>query len=153
MFSSIPNNAHLRRNSQAITKMNNMCNSQQCNQQVTNNLKTSVKKTHGKWYEVLKEKKTYKTQSQQREKINLQNRYTPLTQDENISTNSVEAKESIPKPPPIFVYGVVSLPQMIQKLKNIVEIEQYTTRKHGQQYNQDKLHHSRYIQKASEIYE
>jgi hypothetical protein len=52
----------------------------------------------------------------------------PLTQDENLGTDSDWAKKSIPKPPPIFVYGVVNLPQMIQKLKNIVKMEQYTTR-------------------------
>ena len=76
----------------------------------------------------VKRKKTYKTLSQQCENVNLRNRYAPLTRDENLSTNSVEAKKSIPKPPPIFVYGVLNLPQMIHKLQNIVEIEQYTTR-------------------------
>ena len=76
----------------------------------------------------VKRKKTYKTQTQQRENVNLQKRYNPLTKDENLSTNSVEAKMSIAKPHPTFVYGVVNLPQIIQYLQNIVEIEQYTTR-------------------------
>jgi hypothetical protein len=82
------------------------------------------------WQEVrsVKRKKLYKPQTQQRENVTLQNRYTPLTHDENLGANGVEAKKSIPKPPPIFVYGVVNLPQMIQKLQNIVETEQYTTR-------------------------
>jgi hypothetical protein len=33
-----------------------------------------------------------------------------------------------PKPPPIFVYGVVNLPEIIKKLQVIVEQDQYTTR-------------------------
>jgi hypothetical protein len=78
--------------------------------------------TENPWQVVrsVKRKKTYEPQTQQRENVKLQNRYTPLTHDENLDGNSVEAKKSIPKPPPTFVYGVVNLPQMIQKLQNIV---------------------------------
>lgn len=76
----------------------------------------------------VKRKKTSTTQTLQHENVNLQNRYTPLAQEENLATNIDEATKSIPKPPPIFVYGVVNFPQMIQKIHNIIEAGQYTTR-------------------------
>ena len=82
------------------------------------------------WQEVrsVKRKKMYKPQTQQSENIQLHNRYIPLTQDTKLDANSVATQKNTPKPPPIFVYGVVDLPQMIQKLQNIAEMEQYTTR-------------------------
>ena len=82
------------------------------------------------WQEVrsVKRKKMYKPQTQQSENIQLHNRYIPLTQDKKLDANSAAIQKNIPKPPPIFVYGVVDLPQMIQKLQSIAEMEQYTTR-------------------------
>jgi len=82
------------------------------------------------WQEVrsVKRKNIYKPQTQQRETIKLQNRYNPLPLDDKTGSESVETQNNLPKPPPIFVYGVVDVPQMILKLQDIVEMEQYTTR-------------------------
>ena len=82
------------------------------------------------WQEVrsVKRKKAYKPQTQQRENIKLQNRYNPLPHDDKSGATSVETPNTIPKPPPIFVYGVVYFPKMILKLQDMVEMEKYTTR-------------------------
>ena len=76
------------------------------------------------WQEVrnVKRKKIYKPQTHQRETITLQNSYNPLPLDDKSGAENVETQNTLPKPPPIFVYGVVDLPQMILKLQDIVEM-------------------------------
>lgn len=61
--------------------------------------------------------------------VTLSNKYSLLTnpQENNSNTNPIELDKT-PKPPPIFVYGVMNLPQMKQKLAEVAEEEQYVTK-------------------------
>lgn len=59
--------------------------------------------------------------------ITLSNRFSQLTEEEAATSNK-QANNKNPKPPPIFVYGVINFQEMIKKLSEIVEIEQYTTK-------------------------
>jgi hypothetical protein len=59
--------------------------------------------------------------------IPLANRYQVLTDPRNDDANSGAAEIKAAKPPPIFVYGVTSLPDMQNRLNELLDGEQYTT--------------------------
>jgi hypothetical protein len=54
------------------------------------------------------------------------NRYNPLPNEESASQDKPENK--IPKPPPVFIYGVTNYNDMENKLTEIIEQEQYSTK-------------------------
>ena len=62
------------------------------------------------------------------------NRYQVLTNNtqdesgENAGTTSETIPKPHPKPPPIFVYDVVNYPKMVEQLKEIAEVEHYSTK-------------------------
>ncbi|VEN54315.1 unnamed protein product, partial [Callosobruchus maculatus] len=58
--------------------------------------------------------------------VPINNRFSPLTTEDDHSQNNTAKK--IPRPPPIFVYGVINFPEMIKKLSEIVAEEQYITK-------------------------
>jgi hypothetical protein len=51
-----------------------------------------------------------------------------LSQVEDRDTNKSKPEEKPQKPPSIFVYGVVNLPEMLKNFQDIVELDEYTTR-------------------------
>lgn len=84
----------------------------------------------GKWYEVLKGRQYIRYH-----KIPLAqilNQITDIlllaieTNEYSINVNPNSVK--IPKPPPIFVHGVISYDEMVKQIKNIAEDEQYFTK-------------------------
>jgi len=56
------------------------------------------------------------------------NRFHALTVTRNDDANTGIAFQKAAKPPPIFVYGVTSLPEMQKKFNEFLDEEQYTTR-------------------------
>jgi hypothetical protein len=60
--------------------------------------------------------------------ITLTNKYSQLDieDDERISIKENEYK--IPKPPPVFVYGVINFQDMVLNLNSIAQTEEYTTK-------------------------
>jgi arsenate reductase-like glutaredoxin family protein len=76
----------------------------------------------------VKRRKTFTNDITKEEVINLSNRYTMLTTDNEDPTHTTQHTETIPKPPPIFVYGVVNYQEMKTHLQAITVDEQYTTR-------------------------
>ena len=77
-----------------------------------------------------KRKKIYRTHHRTPEtKIETNNRYGLLTNETNedsIDGNSSATK--IQKPPPIFVHGVINYGEMIKRIRDIAEDEQYCTK-------------------------
>ena len=80
-------------------------------------------------------KKQYKRRTQQIQNntpentIETYNRYGLLTNETNL--NSAEVNPSSTrnhKPPPIFIHGVINCGEMINRIRNIAEDEQYTTK-------------------------
>ena len=61
--------------------------------------------------------------------ISLHNKYSALELNTK-EPASVEVPQipAIPKPPPIFVYGITNFPDMVRSLRNIVDDDQYTTK-------------------------
>lgn len=62
------------------------------------------------------------------ENDNVNNRFTVLTEPNAEVTQDIQAENKIPKPPPIYIYGVANYDEMIKKLSEILDIEQYKTR-------------------------
>jgi hypothetical protein len=62
----------------------------------------------------IKRRKTFSNQNQVRGNLNLNNRYSSLPQDEDMDTNTTRTEENSSKPPPIFIYSVVNLPEMLK---------------------------------------
>ena len=60
--------------------------------------------------------------------IPLDNRYHVLTDSRNDDANTGTAELKVAKPPPIFVYGVTSLPEMQKRLNEFLDEEQHTTK-------------------------
>jgi hypothetical protein len=61
--------------------------------------------------------------------IAITNKYSQLNVEEADENNTTKPKENkIPRPPPIFVYGVTNYKDMVHTLSTIVEQEQYTTK-------------------------
>jgi hypothetical protein len=58
--------------------------------------------------------------------ITISNRFNSLLQDEGANQTNPENK--IPKPPLIFIYGILNYNEMVNKLTEIVEQEQYSTK-------------------------
>jgi hypothetical protein len=73
------------------------------------------------------EHKTYEGKSTSHN-ITLTNKYSQLDIEDEESTTTKETENKIPKPPPIFVYGVIDYQDMIHNLSSIVKIEQYSTK-------------------------
>jgi hypothetical protein len=44
------------------------------------------------------------------------------------SDSQTDPGYSIPTPPPIFIYGVVNYNEMVNKLREVIEQEQYSTK-------------------------
>jgi hypothetical protein len=55
-------------------------------------------------------KKKLSNQKQEQGNLTLTNKYSSLSQEEDIVTDMNKPEIITPKPPPIFVYGVVNLP-------------------------------------------
>lgn len=62
------------------------------------------------------------------ENIKLSNRFDALPEPMEENTHETTTENKIPKPPPIFIYGVTNYEQMVDKLSEILEEEQYTTK-------------------------
>lgn len=57
------------------------------------------------------------------------NKFSPLTQEEIVDATKINENENkTPKPPPIYVYGVINYGEMIGQLGTIAESTQYTTK-------------------------
>lgn len=76
----------------------------------------------------IKRKKTTSHKNPANEII-VNNRFDCLSND-NVETseNNTRSVEKIPKPPPIFVYGVVNYTSMVQAVRDILTDEQYVTK-------------------------
>jgi hypothetical protein len=76
----------------------------------------------------VKNTKRRKVNQPESQNITLTNKYSQLAveDDGNITIQATENK--IPKPPPIFVYGVTNYQEMVHNLHSIVEMEQHTTK-------------------------
>jgi hypothetical protein len=72
------------------------------------------------WQKV-KSKKEGKSTWQSKHNLN---RYSQLTVEDDGNITIQAAENKIPKPPPIFVYGVTNYQEMVHNLHSIVEIEQ-----------------------------
>jgi hypothetical protein len=57
--------------------------------------------------------------------IPLGNRYQVLTDTRNDNTTTGTADPKVAKPPPIFVYGVINLPEM-RRINDLLDEGQYT---------------------------
>jgi hypothetical protein len=77
-----------------------------------------------------KRKKTHRTQQNTPEtKIETNNIYGLLTNEtkkDSVDVNLSSTK--IQKPPPVFVHGVIKYGEMIKRIRNIAEDEQYCTK-------------------------
>jgi hypothetical protein len=60
--------------------------------------------------------------------IPLDNRHHVLTDLRNDDANTGAADLKNAKPPPIFVHGVTSLPEMQKRINEFLDEEQYTTK-------------------------
>lgn len=83
------------------------------------------------WQEVpsRKRKRSKNTHSITSQQIATSNKFSVLEKDnESRAKDTKKEEETISKPPPIFVYGVIDYNKMITVLTDIVEIEQYTTK-------------------------
>jgi hypothetical protein len=58
--------------------------------------------------------------------VTLSKRFNPLSMEEGDSHTDPEHRT--PKPPPIFIYGVVNYNEMINKLTEVILLEQYSTK-------------------------
>lgn len=58
--------------------------------------------------------------------ITISNKFNPLPIEE--SASQAIPQQKIPKPPPIFIYGVINYNEMVNKLTEIIEQEQYSTK-------------------------
>jgi hypothetical protein len=58
--------------------------------------------------------------------LTLSNRFDPLPMEE--SDSQTDPGHRIPKPPPIFIYVVVNYNKMVNKLTEVIEQEQYSTK-------------------------
>nr|CAH7733008.1 unnamed protein product [Callosobruchus chinensis] len=56
-------------------------------------------------------------------KVPTNNRFSPLITE--VDHSQKNAVQKIPKPPAIFVYGIMNFPQMVKKISEIVPEEQY----------------------------
>jgi hypothetical protein len=72
----------------------------------------------------VKNTKRRKVNQPDSQNITLTNKYSQLAVDNdgNITIQATENK--VPKPPPIFVYGVTNYQEMVHNLHSIAEIEQ-----------------------------
>jgi hypothetical protein len=61
----------------------------------------------------------------------LDNKYQVSTDPRNDEANSGAAELKAAKPSPMFVYGVTNLPEMQKRLNELLDEEQYTTKKNG----------------------
>jgi len=78
----------------------------------------------------IKRKKIHKTQHNTPEtKIETHNRYGLLTNETNEgSIDGNPSSTKIHKPPPIFVDGVINYGEMIKRIRDVTEDEQYCTK-------------------------
>lgn len=60
--------------------------------------------------------------------ISLTNKYSQLADESVQPANDSHTENKIPKPPPIYIYGVINYQEMINNLREIVEDEQYTSK-------------------------
>jgi hypothetical protein len=60
--------------------------------------------------------------------IELSNRFNALPEPIEEKTSETKIDNKIPKPPPVFIYGVTNYEQMTEKLREILEEEQCTTK-------------------------
>jgi hypothetical protein len=58
--------------------------------------------------------------------VTLSNRFDPLPMEESDSKTDLEHRT--PKPPPIFIYGIVNYNEMVSKLTEVIQQEQYSTK-------------------------
>jgi hypothetical protein len=82
-------------------------------------------RTPGKKVKNTKRRKVNQPDSQN---ITLTNKYSQLALEDDGKITIQATENKIPKPTPIFVYGVTENNEMVHNLHNIVEIEQYTTK-------------------------
>lgn len=86
------------------------------------------------WQQVRKRKRLHKPSSQQQSNASntqtpTKNRYLALdTHEENENTNHTQETQKIPKPPPIFIYGVKDFKKMINNLAEVTADETYHTK-------------------------
>jgi len=81
----------------------------------------------------IKKKKIHRTQHNTTEtKIETHNRYGLLTNEDSIDGNPSSTKIHIPRS--IFVHGVINYGEMIQRIRDIAEDEQYCTKKSDKQF-------------------
>jgi hypothetical protein len=82
----------------------------------------------GTWQKVkVTKKRKISRKTEPTENIKLSNRFDALP--EPIEEKEMKKTENkIPKPPPIFIYGVTNYEQMVEKLSEILEEEQHTTK-------------------------
>jgi hypothetical protein len=110
-------------NSQQLQRMTSTCKEEEKTQ---NNSKN-------KWQVIrrITRKKTHRTQhntSNTKIRVETHNRYVLLTNETNedfIDGNQSSTK--IQKPPPVFVHGVINCEEMIKRIRDIAEDEQYCT--------------------------
>lgn len=78
-----------------------------------------------KWQKVRNTKKREISinQGNKNSDISLSNTYSSLNVEENTSQSNTA--NTISKPPPIFIYGVVNFSEMVNKLREIKDDEQY----------------------------
>lgn len=88
----------------------------------------TVNKEHS-WQVVksIKRRKTFNDKHTTDNNIISHNKYSPLATNDTEDTTSTR-NEKIPKPPPIFIYGVVNFSSMVTKLRDVIEDEQYVTK-------------------------
>jgi hypothetical protein len=88
---------------------------------------TNQDTTENPWQRVQSTKRR-KIRSNNNATIPLTNRYSMLTMDTDETTKGAQQEGIHPKPPPIFIYGVTNYQQMKNKIREIVEDEQYNTK-------------------------
>jgi hypothetical protein len=80
-----------------------------------------------KWQQV-KNTKRMKVNQPVSHNITLTNKYSQLGIEDDERTTTKDNEYTIPKPPPVFVYGVINYHDMVQNLNSIALAEEYTTK-------------------------
>jgi hypothetical protein len=79
------------------------------------------------WQKV-KNTKSRKVHQPDSQNITLTNKYSQLAVEDDGNITILATENKIPKPPPIFIYGVTNYQEMVHNLHSIIELEQYTTK-------------------------
>lgn len=81
------------------------------------------------WQNVKRTTKKRKINNANKNEIVTTNRYSHLSEEKDESLNkAADAAVKTPKPPPIFVYGVINYKEMITNLNQVIKTDQFTTK-------------------------